>query len=63
MFSDVVFNYPSRPDVKVLHGLKMNIKPGQTVALVGPSGCGKTTIVKLIPRIYESIGGIVSIIV
>ena len=60
MFSDVEFSYPSRPDVEILHGLDISIKSGQTVALVGPSGCGKSTIVKLIPRIYEYIGGIVS---
>ena len=60
MFSDVVFSYPSRPDVEILRRLHLSVKPRQTVALVGPSGCGKSTIVKLIPRIYEYIGGIVS---
>ncbi len=57
--SDVVFSYPSRPDVCVLHGIDLHIKPGQTVALVGPSGCGKSTIMKLIPRIYNTDGGTV----
>ena len=57
--SDVIFSYPSRPDVRVLHGIDLHIKPGQTVALVGPSGCGKSTIMKLIPRIYNTDGGTV----
>ena len=58
--SDLVFSYPSRSDVRVLHGIDLHIKPGQTVALVGPSGCGKSTIMKLIPRIYDTDGGTVS---
>ena len=44
-FHDVVFSYPSRPNVDVLKGLSLTIKPGQTVAVVGHSGCGKSTIV------------------
>ena len=59
-FSNVSFNYPSRPDVQILHGLDLSVKPGQTVALVGSSGCGKSTVSKLIPRIYDTIEGSVS---
>ena len=59
-FSDVIFSYPSRPDVQILHGLDLSVKPGQTVALVGSSGCGKSTVSKLIPRIYDTIEGSVS---
>ena len=57
-FSNVIFSYPSRPDVQILHGLDMSVKPGQTVALVGPSGCGKSTIIKLLLRIYECSGSV-----
>ena len=56
-FSDVVFNYPARPDVQILHGLDLEIKKGQTVALVGPSGCGKSTVVQLIQRFYNPLAG------
>ena len=56
--TDVVFSYPSRPDVQILHGIDLHIKHGQTVALVGPSGCGKSTITKLIPRIYDFMGNV-----
>ena len=55
-FSNVIFSYPSRPDVQILHGLDLSVKPRQTVAIVGPSGCGKSTIIKLLLRIYESSG-------
>ena len=32
--NDVIFHYPSRPEVKVLQGLSVSVKPGQTLALV-----------------------------
>ena len=40
-FTDVHFRYPTRPHVRVLRGLNIEIKPGQYGALVGTSGCGK----------------------
>jgi ABC-type multidrug transport system fused ATPase/permease subunit len=49
----VDFNYPSRPDVAVLQDFSLDVKPGQTIALVGPSGCGKSTIVSLTERFYD----------
>ena len=56
-FKGVEFNYPSRPQNKVLKGISFDIKRGQTVALVGSSGCGKTSITQLIERFYESNSG------
>ena len=53
----VGFSYPARPDVKVLQGLSVSVKPGQTLALVGPSGCGKSTVVSLIERFYDPQNG------
>ncbi|KAF8767736.1 ATP-dependent translocase ABCB1 like protein [Argiope bruennichi] len=58
-FQKVHFNYPSRPRVKILRGLGLDIEPGQTVALVGSSGCGKSTCVQLIQRFYDSDHGAV----
>ncbi|CAK8673197.1 unnamed protein product [Clavelina lepadiformis] len=49
----VFFRYPNRPEVEVLRGIDVSVKPGQTLALVGQSGCGKTTITKLISRFYD----------
>lgn len=34
--SDVHFRYPTRPHVRVLRGLNLEVKPGQFVAIVGP---------------------------
>ena len=42
VFKNVHFRYPTRPDVPILQGFSIKVKPGETVALVGESGCGKT---------------------
>ncbi|XP_053662554.1 multidrug resistance protein homolog 49 [Anopheles marshallii] len=60
-FSNVYFRYPARNDVQVLQGLNLEIKTGQTVALVGPSGCGKSTCLQLIQRLYDPLNGTVTI--
>ncbi|KYO26615.1 hypothetical protein Y1Q_0019106 [Alligator mississippiensis] len=54
---EVMFNYPTRPEVKVLQGLNIKVEKGQTLALVGSSGCGKSTVVQLIERFYDPFDG------
>lgn len=46
--------YPTRQDTPILQGLNLEIKKGQTVALVGPSGCGKSTCIQLLLRYYDA---------
>ncbi|RZC33786.1 multidrug resistance protein 1, partial [Asbolus verrucosus] len=60
-FKDVKFHYPSRKDVPILQGLDLEIKAGDSVALVGSSGCGKSTCIQLIQRFYDPVSGEVSI--
>uniref|UniRef100_A0A7I4YQI2 p-glycoprotein 9a n=4 Tax=Haemonchus TaxID=6288 RepID=A0A7I4YQI2_HAECO len=57
----VYFKYPERPDVPILQGLDINVKPGETLALVGPSGCGKSTVISLLERLYDALDGSVEI--
>uniref|UniRef100_A0A8C0FIT5 Bile salt export pump n=1 Tax=Bubo bubo TaxID=30461 RepID=A0A8C0FIT5_BUBBB len=52
-FLNCKFTYPSRPDIQVLNGLSVAVKPGQTLAFVGSSGCGKSTSVQLLERFYD----------
>uniref|UniRef100_A0AAQ5ZXE8 Bile salt export pump n=1 Tax=Amphiprion ocellaris TaxID=80972 RepID=A0AAQ5ZXE8_AMPOC len=52
-FIDCKFTYPTRPDIQVLNGLNVAVKPGQTLAFVGSSGCGKSTSVQLLERFYD----------
>ncbi|KAL7799985.1 P-loop containing nucleoside triphosphate hydrolase protein [Trichoderma ceciliae] len=49
--------YPSRPEVKVMNGVSLEIPAGKTTALVGASGSGKSTIVGLVERFYDPVGG------
>ena len=56
-FTDVAFNYPTRPDVPVLRGIDLALDPGEIVALVGPSGGGKSTIAGLLSRFYDPVAG------
>ena len=59
-FNNVHFSYPSRPDVEVLKGITLHIKPGEHIALVGSSGSGKSTLTALILRFYDPTNGTVS---
>jgi ATP-binding cassette subfamily B protein len=51
VFDNVDFSYVK--DVPVLADVSLDVKPGQTIALVGPTGAGKTTIVNLLTRFYD----------
>ncbi len=59
-FKNVTFAYPSRPEINVLNNFSLEIKSGETVALVGPSGSGKSTIFQLILRFYDPKSGYIS---
>jgi ATP-binding cassette subfamily B (MDR/TAP) protein 1 len=56
-FRDVHFHYPSRPNNKIFKGLNLNIKQGETLAIVGPSGGGKSTVVQMVERFYDPLEG------
>lgn len=58
-FEDVSFAY--KTDTPLINHMNIDVKPGQTVAIVGPTGAGKTTIVNLLMRFYELQSGRISI--
>ncbi|UXX80706.1 ABC transporter transmembrane domain-containing protein [Reichenbachiella carrageenanivorans] len=60
-FEQVNFQYPSRMDMPVLHGLSMQVAAGEKVALVGKSGAGKSTIAHLLMRLYDGFSGSVKV--
>jgi len=60
-FDNVTFHYPSRPDHAALFEFSLDIKPGETVALVGPSGAGKSTVFQLLLRFYDPTHGQVNL--
>ena len=54
-FEDVSFAYDAKHPV--LRSIDLEVRSGETVALVGGSGGGKTTLVNLVPRFYDPTGG------
>jgi ATP-binding cassette subfamily B protein len=60
-FDHVSFHYPSRPDAAALDNFSLEVRPGETVAIVGPSGAGKSTTFQLLLRFYDPQAGRVSI--
>jgi ATP-binding cassette subfamily B protein len=60
-FDDVLFRYPSRPESAALDHFKLDIAPGETVAIVGPSGAGKSSAFQLLLRFYDATSGSIRI--
>ena len=58
-FKNVSFAY--NPEITALRDIDLDIKAGETVALVGPSGAGKSTILNLIPRFYDIDNGAITV--
>ncbi|CAN1272478.1 ABC transporter B family member 15 [Linum perenne] len=56
-FKNVEFAYPSRPESMILSDFGLKVPSGRTVALVGGSGSGKSTVIALLQRFYDPLGG------
>lgn len=57
VLQDVDFLYPSRPSVQVLHRFTVVLPKGKMTALVGALGSGNSTIMRLVERFYDPVGG------
>ena len=60
-FKNVDFRYPSATGRPVLHDINIDIKKGETFAIIGATGSGKTSLVNLILRFYDATDGEVCI--
>lgn len=60
-FNNVEFSYPESTGDPVLKNISFSINPGETIGILGETGAGKSTLVNLIPRLYDTTKGSVTI--
>lgn len=58
-FNNVDFRY--KEEVPLIENMNLDVKRGETIAIVGPTGAGKTTLVNLLMRFYELNGGTITV--
>jgi ATP-binding cassette subfamily B protein/subfamily B ATP-binding cassette protein MsbA len=58
-FENVSFHYSA--DREVLRDIDLEVRAGETIAIVGPNGCGKSTLLQLLPRFYDPVAGRITI--
>ena len=56
-FRNVTFSYPGSGGTPVISNLSLDIKQGESLAILGATGSGKTSLVSLIPRFYDPAEG------
>jgi len=60
-FENVTFSYSRKADKPVLDGISVSIASGETVGILGGTGSSKSSLVQLIPRLYDTVGGKVTV--
>ncbi|MBT2696910.1 ABC transporter ATP-binding protein [Bacillus sp. ISL-40] len=60
-FENVSFSYEQATGEPILKNINLTILPGETVGIVGSTGSGKSTLVGLIPRFYDTVGGTIKV--
>lgn len=58
-FHDIEFHYTT--DKQIISAINLEVRAGETIAIVGPNGCGKTTLLNLVPRFYDPVQGAITI--
>jgi ATP-binding cassette subfamily B protein len=60
-FNNASFAFEDAPDKPILKEINLEVRPGETMALVGITGSGKSALIQLVPRLYDVTGGAISI--
>ena len=60
-FKSATFAYEDAPDKPILKDINLDIRPGETMALVGTTGSGKSALLQLVPRLYDVTDGSITI--
>lgn len=60
-FTNATFAFEDAPDKPILKDINLDVRPGETMALVGITGSGKSALIQLVPRLYDVTSGAISI--
>lgn len=60
-FNNASFAFEDAPDHAILRGINLDVRPGETLALVGITGSGKSAMLQLVPRLYDVTDGSITI--
>ncbi|KRE47734.1 ABC transporter [Arthrobacter sp. Soil736] len=60
-FNNVTFAFDDAPEKPILRDIRLDIRPGETMALVGITGSGKSALLQLVPRLYDVTEGSITI--
>jgi ATP-binding cassette, subfamily B, bacterial len=60
-FNNATFAFEDAPDKPILRDINLQVRPGETMALVGITGSGKSALIQLVPRLYDVTDGSITI--
>jgi len=60
-FENVTFTYAQKSDKPVLDGINLSVASGETIGILGGTGSSKSSLVQLIPRLYDTVNGTVTV--